>query len=373
MAKKPRILFILSTLLGHKVYSHRIYEAVKDLDCIDKEYLYINGDDYKKFSLPGFLPKSDIFTAAWIAKKKFESTFNDYLFDGFFFQTWDAMFGLWKWGKKIKTTVVTDVTPIDMMKLIEREQIMEKSLTIQKRTITFLKIILLNRVLKPYFKKANYFLTWSNWCADSLRNDYGVSSNKINILPCPIDTNLWKPKENGSSNDKPVILFVGDFQRKGGELLLNIYNKQLSSICSLRIITTTWPVGKIVPLGVELVNSWIEQDKLIGLYQGSDLFIMPTVRETFGIALAEAVSVGLPVLTTYNVSGMREIVKDGIDGYLIPYGNEKLWTEKIKLLVEDTNLRTKMSKSARELALENFSLDIFNSKVTEAVKAMINA
>ena len=111
MVRKPRVLFILSNLLGHRVYSNKIYEAVKDLEGVDKEYLYINGEDYKKFSAPIILRKSDVFTIAWIARKKFEETFTDYSFDGFFFQTWDPILGLWKWSKGVDTAIVIDATP----------------------------------------------------------------------------------------------------------------------------------------------------------------------------------------------------------------------------------------------------------------------
>lgn len=73
-------------------------------------------------------------------------------------------------------------------------------------------------------------------------------------------------------------------------------------------------IGNAVPgqLPIELPS-----DELVALYQAADVFVLPSITETFGIVLVEAMAAGLPVITT-DSPGCRDIVRNGRDGLIVP-------------------------------------------------------
>ena len=85
---------------------------------------------------------------------------------------------------------------------------------------------------------------------------------------------------------------------------------------------------------------------------GYSVFALSSRFEGFGLVLVEAMSCGLPVVSYACPCGPRDIIRDGIDGFLVPPGDEATLAERICQLIEDENLRTKMGTAALERAKE---------------------
>lgn len=81
----------------------------------------------------------------------------------------------------------------------------------------------------------------------------------------------------------------------------------------------------------------------------SDVFVLPSLSEGFPLTVLEAMASGLPVVTT-KVRGLPEIVTEGENGFLVEPGNPEQLAEKISLLLENKELRLKMSLNNREKA-----------------------
>ena len=88
----------------------------------------------------------------------------------------------------------------------------------------------------------------------------------------------------------------------------------------------------------------------------SSIFALSSRFEGFGLAILEAMNYGLPIVSYACPFGPRDIIRDGVDGFLVPTGNETMLAERICQLIEDKNLRRKMGAAARERAKE-FSLE----------------
>ena len=86
----------------------------------------------------------------------------------------------------------------------------------------------------------------------------------------------------------------------------------------------------------------------------SDIFIMPSSHEGFGISALEASFCGLPIIA-FNVYGLRDIVNNNVNGLLIEPNVEKL-VDAIVKLSKDDELRYKMGIEARALAIANFDM-----------------
>ena len=85
-----------------------------------------------------------------------------------------------------------------------------------------------------------------------------------------------------------------------------------------------------------------------------DIVCLPSYREGLPKALLEAASSGKPIVTT-DVPGCREVVEDGINGFLVPPQNIKMLAEKLQTLIADPELRINFGKAGRKKVIHNFA------------------
>lgn len=77
---------------------------------------------------------------------------------------------------------------------------------------------------------------------------------------------------------------------------------------------------------------YIENYKLPEIYSSTDLLVFPSETDTFGMAVLESLSCGIPALVSH-IGGPRNIVQDGITGYILPTDNKNNWTSKLAELI----------------------------------------
>jgi glycosyltransferase involved in cell wall biosynthesis len=79
-------------------------------------------------------------------------------------------------------------------------------------------------------------------------------------------------------------------------------------------------------------------------------------REGVPKSLIDACAVGRPIVTTNSV-GCKDVVDDGVNGFLVPIKDSKALAEKLRILIEDKDLRIKMGRAAREKAEREFNIE----------------
>jgi glycosyltransferase involved in cell wall biosynthesis len=84
-------------------------------------------------------------------------------------------------------------------------------------------------------------------------------------------------------------------------------------------------------------------------FRRADIFVFPTLCDSFGIVQLEAMAYGIPVITTPHCGS---VVRDGIDGFIVPIRDAAAIADKVELLLADRALRERMGQSARERAKE---------------------
>jgi N-acetyl-alpha-D-glucosaminyl L-malate synthase BshA len=104
---------------------------------------------------------------------------------------------------------------------------------------------------------------------------------------------------------------------------------------------------------VEMIG---ETQDIVGLLSVADLFLLPSLQESFGLSALEAMACGVPVVAS-RVGGLPEVVVDGETGYLHPSDAIDLMAESAVRLLSDAGLHARMAAQAAKVAVERFSAD----------------
>ena len=206
------------------------------------------------------------------------------------------------------------------------------------------------RLNKRAFDHAEALVTWCQWAKDSLVGDYGVLPEKVSVIAPGVDLAQW-PRRTGYDRVQaahgrlPRLLFVGgDFERKGGDILLECFKRGLQDECELHIVTQS-PVSPTRNLKV-YHNVTPNSDTLLRLYAEADIFVFPTLADCAPLAVPEAMAASLPVITT-RVGAIPEMVQDGEQGILVEPGSPPALARAIRELIESPELRARMGDSGR--------------------------
>jgi glycosyltransferase involved in cell wall biosynthesis len=201
--------------------------------------------------------------------------------------------------------------------------------------------------LRLFFRRCAGLLPWSAWAARSMIDDYGAAGDRVDVVAPGIDLERWTPG-SAPANALPRLLFVGgDFDRKGGPLLLDLFRRHLRGRCRLVLVTRGRDEAEE---GVELHRDMMPGDpRLLELYRSCDALVVPTLADCFSMAALEAMACGLPVITSA-VGGIPEIVRHGDTGFLVAPGDGRGLLEAIGALLDNQVLRSAMGGNGRRRA-----------------------
>ena len=237
-------------------------------------------------------------------------------------------------------------------------------------------------------------ITPSNYVADLVRSLIR-DRPAIKVVPVwnPIDTAWFLPplsieavrnRYNLSLTGKHVSIVGALAKHKGHDVFLKMAKIMTAEIpdCEFHIIgsSRTGDVNHAAflkqmaaELGIaDKVRFWgfVEKRVARDLIQASDLFVLPTREEGFGLSIAEAQACGVPVLSS-SIQPLDEVVAEGVTGFLLqPDKPEQFASHAIKLLRNEA-IKRKMSVAAREWIVSRFSLDGFSSRITSVYDVIL--
>jgi glycosyltransferase involved in cell wall biosynthesis len=100
----------------------------------------------------------------------------------------------------------------------------------------------------------------------------------------------------------------------------------------------------------------VPRKEVAELLARSDIFVLPSLFEGLSNACIEAMATGLPVVVT-DVGGMSELVRDGVDGFVVPPEDPAALAERIGKLIDDPTLAERFGSSGRTRVEESFRLE----------------
>ena len=200
-------------------------------------------------------------------------------------------------------------------------------------------------------RHTDLFIPFSRWAADILVTDCAAPRDRVYPMHVGLDLDLWScpPRPLTPGGAKPKILFVGtDFVRKGGSLLLEVFERRFRGRAELHLVTMQAP--KDAREGVYVHSDFKPNDpRLARLYQESDMLVVPTTADTGPLwVFMEAMAMRLPVIGT-DTGANKELVQHGKTGLIVKIGDGAELGAAIETLLDDAELRRAMGERGREL------------------------
>ncbi len=224
---------------------------------------------------------------------------------------------------------------------------------------------LLNPVTRTIWRKAAQVVALS---ADLARTASKVDSNTdIRIIPNGIESELFlcdpyiksEHRKLYPTDHVQLICVTRLIERKGVQVLLQAIS-QLDDCVYLTIVGEGNYMTELLALADQLnvrskvrFHGYCPREDLIHLYNISDIFVLPSMAESFGMVFVEAMSCGLPVIGA-RVGGVPDIVKEE-NGILVEPGSVEGLVTAIKSLAKQRTLREQIGFANRQKAIENYS------------------
>jgi len=242
-------------------------------------------------------------------------------------------------------------------------------------------------------------MTWSNAAHESMVNDFPteVANKCVTIYPAIRPHPIRREK----TNTVRLLAVSRSFDEKGGRRVLHMFNdlRKHFDVSLTMVSNAPTDIIKQYKGVITFVKPNLSQERLLDeFYTNADIFLQPSFSDTFGFTMLEAMSTGLPIVTTDVFAG-PELVEDGKNGFLVhsdlsaldekhrlvyhwDYGNwseflarcaafdprfNMEFTAKVRELVEDASLRNRMGRRSLEMVKNGrFSITARNAALRKA-------
>lgn len=228
---------------------------------------------------------------------------------------------------------------------------------------------------------ADMLVASTRFHANMIEQEYGMQSGRIRILPLGINISAFDGKKRQRGTEPFRVLYVSRLEkRKGTQALLDAIPKVLASHPDTEFVL----VGsdrkhaeggkthaeyfrskhpelndKVKFLGI------VPGEELTGWYRNSDLFVVPSLYESFGLIYLEAMAAGL-ALVGGRGGGIPEVVADGETGFLVDASEGDVLVRRINELIGDEALRARMGEAGRVRVEQRFSRQIMAQNTEQA-------
>ena len=246
---------------------------------------------------------------------------------------------------------------------------------------------------KTYYSKADHVICLSNYMREILCGDYGLETEKIDVIPNGLtndaaaskpDVNYLRKKWYVPLNEK-IIIFVGRMDEAKGLTYL---------IKSFRDVLRVYPRSRLVIAGEGAYDKYtketqdvctrisytgfLDKPQLYEWYRLADVGVIPSLFEPFGYVAVEMMMHGLPILATAT-SGLNEVV-DKVSGMKIPIiqffdkveVDTELLAKKIVYLLGHPEMAKRLGNNARKRYKNQYSEKVFHKNMLNFYQSLFS-
>lgn len=227
---------------------------------------------------------------------------------------------------------------------------------------------------KRAIQKADSLISVSQFTADVTNQVFGLQKD-FTVIPNSIDVDLFNDNNNSNNNNKIAILYFGSLIRKKGLLELPfIFNEVIRNNPEAKLIL----IGKDVPDVISgNPSTWAMMQELFTTealpqvsYLGSvpyqeikaqikeaTVCVFPSFAEALPVSWIEGMAMQKPIVAS-NIGWAKEVIEEGVEGFLVYPKNHKEYAERILELLESPELQESFGIAARKKVVDQFSLAV---------------
>ncbi len=212
----------------------------------------------------------------------------------------------------------------------------------------------------------------SKWIEGIAKRSPLLGNFPVHHIPNGVDTTVFAPKDQREARrtleidkTKKVVLFSSHQildGKKGGELLIEALRQLAITMDRENVLlfvvgrgAQEWKVD--VPFDVKRMDHVFDDNTMAAVYSAADIFVLPTLADTFPNAVLESMSCGT-VPITFDVGGCPELVRQMETGYLAKYKDAEDLTNGMKLLLEDDVLRARLRQRCLEVVEQEYPREL---------------
>lgn len=225
-----------------------------------------------------------------------------------------------------------------------------------------------------YSKSIFEIIVSTSWMADRVKSSCLLKSHKLNIIPFGVNIDIFKNRGKELCREKlgiPINDFVISIRFTGNDDTMKgfRYAKEAISAISGKGVTVvvfenTGGLDELKEIINVIETGWIDEDTLIDYLSASDVFLMPSLQESFGLMAVESMACETPVIVAEGTA-LPAIVLDKVGGIVVPTRNSVQIKNAIEMLKGNKSLLSDLSIGARKRVIESFQVEQYVSKHEE--------
>ncbi len=247
---------------------------------------------------------------------------------------------------------------------------------------------LTSRMEKSTLKNADGVVAVSEFTAKNALAIYPFLKDKVSVVHDAVDDTRFSPNINPESFRKawnlgncPTVVYVGRLAAsKGLRFLIDSFKEVLLAVPDAKLVLVgsgskqeqsniISQISKLELRSSVILTGRISAEDLPKAYAASDLVVLPSLVEGFGLVLLEAMASCKPVVAT-TLGPTEEIIKDGEEGILIQKGDSHMLAESIKLILQNKTLANRMGLRGRRKIEEQFSMNRWSAQMLEIYREL---
>ena len=239
---------------------------------------------------------------------------------------------------------------------------------------------------KRALTKADGHLSVSQYTADVTNQLFHINK-KFTIIPNGINTNLFSNTET-YNNAKTILYFGGIIRKKGVLEIPHYFNQVIEKIPDAQLIligqdmydkltgnASTFQMMQQLfseesGLNVKFLGS-VPYQEIKTYIEKATLCIFPSYAEALPVSWIEAMAMAKPVVAS-NIGWSKEVIDDGIDGFLVNPGQHSEYADKIIQFLQDKGLQKELGIAARKKIERKFSMSVVAQQSLLFYKSLIN-
>ena len=234
-----------------------------------------------------------------------------------------------------------------------------------------------SRNIEKVYKNCSKIIATSTALKEEISNKFPFHKNKIAIIPNPVDENIFLLKPEGVINNSITIICIALFRpEKRIDIIISAIYNLIKSGANLTLkIIGDGPLKLVIEKQIKSLGiidnvqllGYMNQSEIVRELHLSDLFVLSSEIETFGIALIEAQMCGLPAVCT-DCGGPRDIITQET-GILVEPRSIKSLTDGIKKTIN--NLHQYKAKKIRKKTISQFGVKAYTDAISEISQSII--